>query len=224
MAHAFRDRGLKLCEAFGKGAIYRAAGDAVLNRPGCFDKSVILIRSGFAYRSCGLPDGRRAILDLLVPGDFAGFNKLGAPRPSEQIHALGNVAFSALGLNDLAELVADNDIALSVIASLARMQSRGDRLAAEIGRLDAAERICVFLLDIYDRLRGRGLIRDPNYYLPITQEQIADHLGLTLVHVNRCLRRLRDQQIVTFNRPAASILDIERVREIADGLPELCVD
>ena len=76
------------------------------------------------------------------------------------------------------------------------------------------------LLDIHDRLRHRDLINRPTFNLPLTQEQIADHLGLTLVHVNRTLRRLREEKIVLVERQVVIIQDIERLRELAQGLPQ----
>jgi CRP-like cAMP-binding protein len=58
--------------------------------------------------------------------------------------------------------------------------------------------------------------------LPLTQEQIADHVGLTLVHVNRTLRRLREEKLLLSGRRQIVILkDIERIRRMAEGLPNI---
>jgi CRP/FNR family transcriptional regulator, anaerobic regulatory protein len=78
----------------------------------------------------------------------------------------------------------------------------------------------VLLLDLHDRLRRRGLITHPIYSLPLTQEQLADHLGLTLVHVNRTLRRLREERVVLLDRQVVIIQDLERLRAAAQGLPQ----
>ena len=107
-----------------------------------------------------------------------------------------------------------------ILAQLTEQRWRSDRLAASIGRLDAHARLCVLLLDIHDRLRHRGLISHATFNLPLTQEQIADHLGLTLVHVNRTLRRLRKEKIVLVDRQVVIIQDMERLRELAQGLPQ----
>jgi len=109
---------------------------------------------------------------------------------------------------------------LAVLALVAEARWRSDRLAAMIGRLDAQARISVMLLDLYDRLRRRDLISRTTYNLPLTQEQIADHLGLTLVHVNRTLRRLREERIVLVDRQVVIIMDLERLRAFAQGLPQ----
>jgi DNA-binding transcriptional regulator LsrR (DeoR family) len=77
------------------------------------------------------------------------------------------------------------------------------------------------VFDIYERLRRNGLNSGLTFNLPLTQEQIADHLGLTLVHVNRTLRRLREERIVLIERQTVIILDLDRLRERAEGLPHV---
>jgi DNA-binding transcriptional regulator LsrR (DeoR family) len=49
---------------------------------------------------------------------------------------------------------------------------------------------------IYERLRHQELIQRPTFNLPLTQDQIADHLGLTMVHISRTLRRMRDEKLL----------------------------
>jgi CRP-like cAMP-binding protein len=84
--------------------------------------------------------------------------------------------------------------------------------------MDAYERIASFLLNTYDRLRRAQLITRPTFALYLSQDQIGDHLGLTMVHVSRTLRRLRDDKVVLVDRQVVIILDAERLRAIAAGL------
>jgi len=197
-----------------------AGRDVPLLRGGASEPAAILVRSGLAYHACALPDGRRAILRVLLTGDFGGLHNIVMARAMEDIVAANRVGYHMLGAATLRELFADSGISVFVLAQIAEGRWRADRLAASIGRLDAHARICVLLLDIYDRLRHRGLINRPTFNLPLTQEQIADHLGLTLVHVNRTLRRLREEKIVLVDRQVVIIQDIERLRELAQGLPQ----
>jgi len=184
------------------------------------EPSALLIRSGFAYHSCALPDGRRAILRVLLGGDYAGLQNIVLARTMEDIVAANRVGYHMLGAATLRALLADPCVGMFMLAQINETRWRADRLAASIGRLDAYARICVLLLDVYDRLRYRGLINRPTFNLPLTQEQIADHLGLTLVHVNRTLRRLREEKIVLVDRQVVIIQDIERLGELAQGLPQ----
>jgi len=212
--------GQHLRRAFLQTPLRFAGRDGMLLGAGAGEPAAILIRNGFAYHSCLLGDGRRAILRILVPGDFAGLDGIVLARTTEDIYAANRAGYHLLGAASLRELVADHSVAMYVLAQLAEQRRRSDRLAASIGRLDAHARLCVLLLDIHDRLRHRGLINRATFNLPLTQEQLADHLGLTLVHVNRTLRRLREEKIVLVDRHVVIIQDVERLRELAQGLPQ----
>src|SRR5438132_1361002 len=202
----------RLRQAFLQTPVRLAARDTALARAGDPEPAVFLLHSGFAYRSCALADGRRAILDILVPGDFTGLDHIVLGRPMEEITAADRVSYHALGAAAVRALIGDPAIALRVLALIAEARWRGDRLAASLGRLDAHARICVMLLDIHERLHRRELINRPSFNLPFTQEQIADHLGLTLVHVNRTLRRLREEHLVLVDRQVVIITDLDRLR------------
>ncbi|MGD9615920.1 MAG: Crp/Fnr family transcriptional regulator [Alphaproteobacteria bacterium] len=210
----------RLRAAFMQTPLRHVGRDAPLLRAGMSEPAAILIRSGFAYRSCTMPDGRRAILRVLVSGDFGGLHNIVLARAMEDVFGANRVGYHLLGAAALRELLRDPCISMFLLAQIAEARWRADRLTASIGRLDAHARLCVLLLDIHDRLRQRELINRPTFNLPLTQEQIADHLGLTLVHVNRTLRRLREERIVLVERQVVIIRDIERLRELAQGLPQ----
>jgi CRP-like cAMP-binding protein len=210
----------RLRQAFLQTSIRNAGRDAPLVRAGDPEPHVVLVRSGFAFRSCVLADGRRSILEVLTWGDIVGLENIVLARAIEDITAAARVGYSTLSGAAVRQLMTDPCIALHVAAVLAAARWRGDRLAASIGRLDAQARLCVLLLDIHDRLQRQGLISRPTFNLPLTQEQIADHLGLTLVHVNRTLRKLREERVVVIDRQVVNILDMDGLRFVAQGLPQ----
>jgi len=212
--------GQRLRRAFLQTPLRFAGRDGMLLGAGPAEPAAILIRNGFAYHSCLFGDGRRAMLRILLPGDFAGLDSIVVARTTEDIYAANRAGYHLLGAAALREPVADRSVAMYVLAQLAEQRWRADRLAASIGRLDAHARLCVLLLDIHDRLRHRGLINRATFNLPLTQVQLADHLGLTLVHVNRTLRRLREEKIVLVDRQVVIIQDMDRLRALAQGLPE----
>jgi CRP/FNR family transcriptional regulator, anaerobic regulatory protein len=197
-----------------------AVRDAPLVRLGDPEPSVILVRNGFAFRSCSLADGRRAILHIVTPGDYLGLDHLVLARPIEEVTAACRVGYNTLPTAQVRELLKNPAVNLQILRLMAEARWRADRLAMSIGRLDAQARICVMLLDLYDRLRRQELISRLTFNLPLTQEQMADHLGLTLVHVNRTLRRLREERIVLVDRQVVIIMDLDRLREFAQGLPQ----
>ena len=104
---------------------------------------------------------------------------------------------------------------------MAETRWRMDRNMTAVLRLDAQERVALFLLDIYDRLRRHNLISRPTFALPLTQNQIADYLGMTMVHVNRTLRRLREEKIAIVAQQVVMITDLDRLRAVVAGMPSL---
>ena len=71
---------------------------------------------------------------------------------------------------------------------------------------------------MYDRLRRAGLIGRATFNFPLTQDQIADHLGMTTVHVSRTCKRLREERLVTVDRQIIIITDADGLREAAGEL------
>lgn len=185
------------------------------------EAQVILIQRGIAYRSTTLPDGRRAILDLLLPGDIGGIDSAVFGRANQTLTAANALGYRAMRAAMLRDLMGTRPVALRVAALMAETRWRMDRHLTAISRLDARERIGLFLLDIHDRLRRRELIARPTFNLPLTQEQIADHLGMTMVHVNRTLRRLREERLVLVAQQVVIITDIDRLRALLGGIPPL---
>ena len=90
-------------------------------------------------------------------------------------------------------------------------QRRSDGLLAAISGLDARGRVATMLLDFYTRLRRRKLTSGSTYNLPLSQVQIGDYLGLTVVHINRVLRSLRSERIVDLEKHCVTVLDLDRL-------------
>ena len=93
--------------------------------------------------------------------------------------------------------------------------------AVGLGRGNAEERIAALLIEFRNRLRAIGLPADERYHFPMTQQQIADHTGLTTVRVNRVLRRLREQEMVSVQRGSVIFHhNVAALEELARPLQE----
>ena len=170
------------------------------------------LRAGWACQFGDLANSRRAIFDVYLPGDVIGIDTVVRTRPLEEILTLTPATVEAIpGGDALIELIADPPTALYITYLLGKRQQRIDRLLAAISCLDARGRLAIMLLDLYKRLRRRKLISAPTYNLPLTQVQIGNYLGLTVVHINRVLRSLRAEQIVNVEKHSVMILDFERL-------------
>jgi CRP/FNR family transcriptional regulator len=200
--------------AFDKSAPRRMPAGTRIFGPENSSDPVHRLDSGWAYRAIDWPDGRRAIIEIYLPGDTIGIEAAVRDRPVDEVvavtaltvHTIDNAAFS--------ELMA-SPVAAAIFGLLAEQQWRIDRLAAALARRDAHERLALMLVDLYDRLRRRDPTMPSSYALPLTQQQIGDHLGLTLVHVNRVLRSLREKDIVSIDHHVVTIRDLERLRQLA---------
>jgi hypothetical protein len=139
----------------------------------------------------------------------------------QEVTAANQVGYRAMRPAALRDMLANPAIALGVTALMAEVQRRIERRLTAIIRFEALERLSLFLLDIYDRLRRRDLIARPTFNLPLTQLRVADHLGMTMVHVNRTLRRLRQEKLAIVAQQVVMITDLDRLRAVVAGMPSL---
>jgi CRP-like cAMP-binding protein len=87
------------------------------------------------------------------------------------------------------------------------------------GRRDAQEQIAHLIYELLVRYRMVGLTTDEAFDLPITQDDLADATGMTPVHVSRTLKKLRDQKLITWKGKTVTVLDTERLKEVAGFNP-----
>lgn len=174
------------------------------------------LRTGWACQYSEQRGSRRAIIDVYLPGDLIGIDTHFRTRPVENVHALTSVEAEVVDADDmLRDLLASHCGALYVAWLLGWRQRRADRLLTAISCLDARGRLGAMMLDFYKRLRARKLIADRQYNMPLTQQHIGEYLGLTVVHVNRVLRSLRADRIVSLERSCVTIFDLERLTRLA---------
>ena len=177
------------------------------------------LRAGWACRFRGLPNGRRAIIDIYLPGDIIGLDLGRRTRPLQEVLTLTSVTVERIEATDaLIDLMASRATALYIAWLLGQRQRRTDRRLVAISCLDARGRLATMILEFYTRLRRRRLVAGSRYNLPLTQIQIGDYLGLTVVHLNRVLRSLRNDGIIKVERRCVTILDLERLMSL--GQPE----
>ena len=89
-----------------------------------------------------------------------------------------------------------------------------------VGRRNAIQRLSHFLLEICKRMDFAGLGAGGDYRCPLTQEHLADALGLTSIHVNRVLRQLRERNLVSLEKGTLHIKDLSKLSELAAFDPD----
>jgi CRP-like cAMP-binding protein len=176
-----------------------------------------LLLSGWACRVSNLSDGRRQIVSLILPGDLIGTCGQRNPVAASTILALTEVATmpapkprgdqNGTGLTEAYAL------------SMAWDEAYLLRNITRLGRLSAYERTADLLLELHERLSLAGLARGNTFPMPLTQQTLADTLGLTTVHVNRTLQALRQDGSVTIGGGTVELHDPRRLTAAVDRRP-----
>lgn len=175
---------------------------------------ILFLCEGWACRYRLLGDGRRHVIHFLVPGDLIGpFT----PTAKQFAATLTPSSVCRVSHQDLA-VTAEESPAFNAAVE-AFIAAEYDLLAertVSLGRRNAKERMAHLLLELFDRLGRVGLVFGNMYDLPLTQEMISDALGLSVVHVNRTLRCLREQGLVTIGDGRVTIHDLKALLGLAD--------
>lgn len=167
-----------------------------------------LVAEGLVARFAQMNDGRRQNLSLHIAGDMVGLNAMILPAAYTPLTALTAATIFQIphaALHDLIHRHPAIGTALwrecVVEAAIAR-----ERLVS-MGRRDARSRLAHMFCEMAVRSRHIGRYNAGRFAFPVTQEQIADMLGLTPVHVNRTMQALRGEELVQFSQREAVILD-----------------
>ena len=181
-----------------------------------------LLLSGWACRFRMLPDGRRQIFEFILPGDLYGL----CLRP-QAIALTTAIALTPVTIAD-ASILGDAVVnrsdefpalttALHNTASLEEAYLLNQLM--RVGRQTAYERTAHLILELHERLSIVGLAEEAVVPVPLTQEIMADALGLSVVHLNRTLQQLRRNQLIEFKNGQVRLLQPDLLRDIADFRP-----
>jgi CRP-like cAMP-binding protein len=155
------------------------------------DTCSILLR-GFAYRQKLTSDGGRQILALHVPGEALDFQNLFLEESDHNVQMLTRGELAVVPREELQALARSRSGVGHAILTVILVEAAIFReWIVNVGRRDSRTRLAHVLCEFAVRLQAQGLGDDYGYELPMTQEQLADVLGLTPVHVNRRSRRWR---------------------------------
>jgi CRP-like cAMP-binding protein len=174
-----------------------------------------LVVAGVARRYTLRADGRRQIVDLLLPGDFFGFEVGGT-------HAFTADAIAAetvIGRYQVSRLEAlaasDPHAARELLGIISNAMSRLHSLLMILGRTTAEQKVGAFLLYMHDRLRS---IRANRVALPVSRYDIADYLALSVETVSRSLTGLKDHGLIELSGPREiGILDRDALADEQDA-------
>ena len=177
---------------------------------------LFILCDGLVSRYKVLPDGRRQVLNLGLPGDLIGFPSCLLEVAVNSVSSLTDVVVSSVPFTELFGLFArfPHIGAALFWSSACEVAMYGEHLV-NLGRRSAYERLAHLILELLVRLRAVGLAGELSYTLPLTQELMADVLGLSGPHVNRMIRCLREEGLVTIDDQQVIIHDLASLSSLA---------
>jgi CRP-like cAMP-binding protein len=179
--------------------------------------TLFALLDGIALRTRILRDGRRQVLNIALPGDLIGFPGCFFESALYSIPALTDCIISPIPFAILVGLFDRRPrLAATIFWSFACEAAMYAEHLIDVGRRSALERVAHFLLELLTRLQVIGLADERSFRMPVTQELIGDALGLSVPHVNRTLRRLRQDELVKIEGHVVILQDVEALAALAD--------
>lgn len=177
--------------------------------------------AGWGVRYKLLPDGGRQVINFVMPGDLIGLQAGLLGEMQHSVDAVTDMTLCVFARADLWELFKTTPGRAYDITWLAAREEHflGDMLAT-IGRRSGAERVAWGLVALYRRAKARDLARNGVMPMPFRQQDLADAFGLSLVHTNKTLRRLRARGLIALADGKLAIRDLAALEALATAEPE----
>lgn len=184
------------------------------------DQAAYILASGWAFSYKLLQDGQRQIVDFQIPGDFLGLRSVLLQISDHSIEPVTDIEVSEVLVPDLLDAFAQTPrLATAILWAASRDEAMVVEHLVDIGRRNAAERMAHFLLELGARVALVGMGTKAGFACPLTQYLLADALGLSAVHVNRVLRQLREDGMVTFRDGFVTFDNYEKLTDFAQFDP-----
>lgn len=181
------------------------------------DHSAYILDSGWACSYKLLHDGQRQIVDFQIPGDFLGLRSVALHISDHSVEPVTDIEVTEVYVADLMQAFSDTPrLATAVFWAASRDEAMVVEHLMNVGRREANQRVAHFLLELGARLSLVGMGTKKGYACPLSQYLLADALGLSSVHVNRVLRKLREAGMLTFRTGFVTFDDYDRLAEFAD--------
>jgi CRP-like cAMP-binding protein len=179
-----------------------------------YDHVFILLR-GFVSRYKVLPDGKRLVLNVGLPGDLIGFPACLFETAVNSVSSLTEIEVAAVSFTTLFSLFTHFPRIGAALfwCSACEVAMQGEHLV-NVGRRSAYERLAHLLLELLVRLKAVGLAEELSYRLPLTQELMADVLGMSGPHINRMIRSLREEGLATIEDQRVVIHDLSSLSSL----------
>ena len=218
----FEKQELEFISKFKRGELVVEKGSTVLVE-GNHSAHLYTALSGWGFRYKLLPDGRRQILNYLMPGDLIGLQGSLMGEMQHSVEALTPMLLCVFERDNLNVLYRNHPgLAYDITWIASREERMLDENLLSLGRRSALERAAYLIAFLASRGKTVGLSSGPSFEIPFTQQHVADTLGLSLVHTNKTIRKLVDRKLIAWRDRGCEVIDIKTLMSIAgwEGLQE----
>jgi CRP/FNR family transcriptional regulator len=179
---------------------------------------IYTLYAGWAFRYKTLADGRRQILNFLLPGDLVGLQGEFTDEATHGVEALTDTQLCVFGQDQLWRIFQQQpQLGYNVTWLCASEERLVDENLVTVGRRAAAERIAMLLINLWRRAERVSLVdENGGVEFPLTQQHIADALGLSLVHTNKTLRKLERLGLHALDSGRLRLIDVAALERMAD--------
>lgn len=191
-----------------------------LIREGDNPEIVHLVMEGLAVRYKWTFEGRRHIFAYMIPGDFCDLHVALLRRMDHSIRTVTPCRVVKLLPATIIEMT-DRRPSLARALWMCSLVDEATlrEWLVNIGQRSASQRIAHLFCELHMRMEAVGLTANGSFELPLTQEEIADTMGLSNVHVNRSLKDLRQANLVTLRNETIAIPDVEKLKDYSSFDP-----
>lgn len=215
----FESDELEFVQSFKTGELVIEAGETVLS-DGHDAAHLYTVLEGWAVRLKYLPDGERQVLNFALPGDFLGLQATIFGAMQHTVEALTRVRLCVFSRSRLWDLYSSYPaLGFDITWLAAREEAMLADHLVNVGQRSAFIRMAYLFAHIYDRARRAKIAKGMRISLPLTQEHVADALGLSSVHTNKTLRKLRATRCIEWSRGELVIKDLKMLHELGDFDP-----
>lgn len=179
----------------------------------------VLFGSGFRFKT--LENGRRQILNFVMPGDLLGLQGTLLGEMQHSVEALSDMLLCVFERSRLHEVYRRfPELAFDITWLASKEEQILDEHLLSVGQRTAESRAAYLLLFLFSRAETRGMTKGRSLAVPLTQQHMADTLGLSLVHTNRVLSRLARRKVISLSKRTLQITNPKRLGEIAGWEPD----
>jgi CRP-like cAMP-binding protein len=192
-----------------------------LIREGASPDGVYLILTGWACRYKVLPDGERQIMAYFISGDLCDQRIFLLKRMDHSIGTITSATVAVIPAETMIDLTDRHPrIAQALWWNTLVDEAITREWVVNVGQRKALERVAHLICEMFVRVRAVGLSEGTSFDFPVTQTDLADTVGLTLVHTNRMLQDLRAKGLIAWTRHRLTILDFDRLVDLSMFNPQ----